>query len=445
MKRKALLGFLLIFFFVSESFGSDIESKIKNLEEVLKTQQKMIEEQQKVINGLKDELKTLKTQESSKTEKITEKEKPAGVSGLFGGSALTNPNISVVVNTFGYTSNIKGNELETRGMPGYSRLGIEKRKGFNLESAELFAFAPVDPYFNLYVTVPITEEGAELEEAYFVTTSLPHGLQLKGGKFKSGFGRLNAQHPHQWDFADIALPYRAFLGDEGIIEKGVQLTYLPPLPFYTLFGIEALQGDNEVLFGSDAKSGPQAYSAFIKASLDLEDNSTLLFGPSVITGKTKTDSIAENTEFRGDSTLYGFELTYKWKPSKTRGLILQSEYFLRHQKGNLEDTALSTIEPLKRNQDGMYVQGIYQLNRWRLGARYDILDLFKDDYRLNGVSQDFGKKPWRATGSLEFNPTEFSRIRLQYNHDRSRRDGKTNHEWLLQFVLGIGAHAAHPF
>jgi hypothetical protein len=85
------------------------------------------------------------------------------------------------------------------------------------------------------------------------------------------------------------------------------------------------------------------------------------------------------------------------------------------------------------------------MNRWRLGARYDVLGLFKDDYILSGTDQDFGKNPWRVSGMLEFNPTEFSRIRLQYNHDRSARDGKTNQEWFLQFIMGIGAHGAHPF
>ena len=45
----------------------------------------------------------------------------------------------------------------------------------------------------------------------------------------------------------------------------------------------------------------------------------------------------------------------------------------------------------------------------------------------------------------EYNPTEFTRIRLQYNHDESARNGQSNDEVFLQFIFGIGAHAAHPF
>jgi len=445
----SLLFIILSLCLIRPSYGSDIESRLKVLEDTLKVQQKTIKEQQEVINELKYELN-----ESRKEVAVQPEEKPVGeatsqkASGLFGSSVLMNPNISLILNTFAYTSNLKEEELEMRKIPGYTTESIENRNGLNLEAAELFLFAPVDPYFNLYATIPVTEDGAELEEAYFVTTSLPSGLQIKGGKFKSSFGRINSQHPHAWDFADIPLPYRAFAGGEGIIEKGAQLTYLPPLSFYTLLGAEVLQGDNDVLFGPDAKSGPHAFTAFAKASFDPSDNSTILFGPSVITGKTRTDSISDNTEFSGDSTLYGMDLTYKWKPSKQQSFALQSEYLYRTQKGDLntlEDDVVASVEKLRRIQDGLYVQGTYQLDRWRLGARYDVLDLFKDDYILSGSNEDFGDTPWRVSGMLEFNPTEFSRIRFQYNHDKSARDEVTNHEWWLQFVMGIGAHSAHPF
>ncbi len=444
----SFLFIILIFSLSMPSYGADIESRLEALEGTIKEQGKTIEEQQQVINGLQEEVRA---REERKEETAKAEEKPEEVpkaqkpTGLFGASALANPNISLVLNTFAYTSNLGREELAIRNIPGYTKAGIENRKGFNLDSAELFLFSPVDPYFNLYATIPVTEDGAEVEEAYFLTTSLPYGLQLRSGKFKSSFGRINSQHPHAWDFVDIPLAYKVFSGPEGITEKGAQFTYLPPLPFYALLGAEVLQGENDILFGTDAEAGPHAYTFFAKASFDLTDNSTILFGPSVMTGTTKTNSLADDTEFRGTSTLYGLEFTYKWKPSKTKGLTVQSEYLYRKQDGDLEDAIAATIEPLRRSQDGLYLQSIYQFGRWRLGARYDGLDLFNKDFTLAGVSPDFGNKPWRASGMIDFSPTEFSLIRLQYNHDESGRDGKTNHEWFLQFVMGIGAHGAHPF
>ena len=266
MRITALLCLLFLLIPFSKSWGDDMEQRIQALENASNIQTETIEEQQKAIEELKK-------------GSDTEKQKSAGVTGLFGSASLANPNISLIVDTFFYSSNHNDGELEARSIPGFTNAGIEKRNGFNLESAELFIYAPVDPYFNLYATIPVTEDGAEVEEAYFITTALPKGAQVKGGKFKSGFGRINSQHPHAWDFADAPLAYRGFTGEEGIIEKGVQLTYLPELPFYTQLGAEALQGDNNLLFGQDAKSGAHTFSAFAKASFDMGDYSTILFGP----------------------------------------------------------------------------------------------------------------------------------------------------------------------
>jgi hypothetical protein len=462
--------FLSVFSLTIPAFGEDLESRLQALEKTIQQQGKMIEEQQRTIESLKEkaargtvgvlgeEVTTHAAVEpSAPVRDYRRDDRTRGVSmqstspvipyqTLQGQPSLMNPSISLILDTLYYSSDRSQAELESRSIPGFVGIPDEGfRKGFNLRSAELSFFAPVDPYFSLYATIPFEEEGVELEEAYFVTTSLPYALQLKGGKFKSGFGRINSQHPHAWDFVDIPLVYRGFLGGEGLIEKGAQITLLPDLPFYMLIGGEVLQGDNEVLFGPDAHPGPHAFAAFVKASLDLSDNSTILFGPSVVTGKTKTDSIAEDTEFSGTSTLYNLEFTYKWRPSNKQGFILQSEYFYRRQTGDLEDLALEAEDSLKRTQDGLYVQGVYQLDRWRLGGRYDALDLFKDKYRLSGSQQGFGRKPWRASGMLEYNPSEFSRIRLQYNHDRSDRSGRANNEVMLQVILGIGAHGAHTF
>ncbi len=420
------------------------------MEETLRKQQETINEQRKMIEELKGELATVKKQETAPAVAdippgTAGEPKMSGISGLFGGAWMTNPYISFVLNTNFYSSSINERELSNRGIPGYSNLGFEQKKGFNISEGELFLFAPVDPYFNLYANIPFTESGSSLEEAYFITTSLPEGLQVKGGKFKSNFSRFNAQHPHAWDFADAPLSYRAFLGNEGLIEKGVQLTYLPALPFYTLLGVEVLQGENEVMFNQNATGGPHAFTGYLKQSVDLGDYSTLLFGPYAVGGQTRTTTVANGTFLMGNTQLYGFETVFKWKPSKYRSLIVQGEYMIRNQDGTLYDASPNTASSLKRSQDGAYIQALYQIDRWRFGARYDRLGLFRTDYTLAGVEQSFGQDPWRATAAVELNLSEFSRLRLQYNYDRSGGDGRTNNEVFLQLILGIGAHAAHSF
>jgi hypothetical protein len=449
---KPVLCIICIFIFCS--FGTavhadDTAERLKKLEDTVQEQSKTIEEQQRSIDALTRNAEQQENQDGTKQAKGASSPK---ASGLFGGSAFTNPNISLILDTFAYASNLGNDELANRGIPGFTTQGLDQRKGFNLDSAELFLFSPVDPYFNLYANLPVTEDGIELEEAYVVTTALPEGWQIKGGKFKSNFSRLNAQHPHAWDFWDIALPYRAFLGSEGLGgEKGVQLTYLPAWSIYTQIGVEVLQGENDLLFGQDAQEGPHAYSFFVKSSFDTSDNSTIYFGPSVLFGKTRNTHIVpsidptQTAEFMGKSVLYGLEMVWKWKPTSQEGLTLQSEYLFLSQTGDVTDPAIPSVDALQRRQDGFYVQGIYRKNRWRVGVRYDVLDLFSDTFTRGGVEQNFGGTPHRTTGSVEFNPSEFTRIRLQLAHDLSDPSGRTNNEAILQFNFGIGAHAAHAF
>jgi uncharacterized coiled-coil protein SlyX len=437
--------FMLVFgLFTATAFAEDQDERLNTLEETVKKQQQTIDSQQKTVDALKEEIEQQKSQGSPQAPAASTSAPKA--SGLFGGSAFTNPNLSLVLDTFYYSSNLSNDELAKQGIPGFTTNGLEWRNGFNLDSAELFLFSPVDPYSNMYVNLPVTPDGIEIEEAYIVTTDLPEGLQAKIGKFKSNFSRIDAQHPHAWDFFDIALPYRAFLGDEGLGgEKGVQLTYLPALPIYTQFGVEVLQGENELLFGPDAQQGPHAFSFFVKSSIDTSDYSTLYFGPSVLFGKTRNTNIRADTEVAGKSALYGMEVVWKWKPTSREALTIQSEYLLLTQSGTATDTTTGIVDPLRRKQDGFYIQAIYRKNRWGVGARYDVLDVLSDRFELAGVQQNFNGRPHRETASLEYNPSEFTRVRLQLAHDQSDPSGRTNNEAILQLNLGIGAHPAHSF
>ncbi len=434
---------LALVFLAETTFAENPDDRLNRLEDAVKKQEVTIEQQQETINNLKADLDQQKRQESSQSPAL----QAPKASGLFGGSVFTNPNLSVVLDTFYYSSNLTNEELSNRSIPGFTTQGLDQRKGFNVDSAELFFFSPVDPYFDLYANIPVSESGINIEEAYVVTTDFPEGWQVKGGKFKSNFSRLDAQHPHAWDFFDIALPYRAFLGDEGLGgEKGMQLTYLPAFPIYTLLGAEVLQGENALLFGPDAEEGPHAFAFFVKSSFDTSDNSTLYFGPSVLLGKTKNQNIIQGAEVAGNSALYEMEAVWKWKPGNRESLTVQSEYLLLEQSGSATDLITTAVDSLKRNQDGLYIQGIYRKNRWGIGARYDMLDIFSDTFQVAGTQQNFGRKPRRETASLEYNPSEFTRVRLQLSHDKSDTlTGRTNDEAILQFNFTVGAHPAHTF
>ena len=133
--------------------ADDLGARLDQLAAEVAHQAEIIQAQQKTIESLKEEVARQKPQpkEASAPE--------AKVSGFFGASALTNPNISLVLDTFAYASNLNNDALEGRGIPGFTTSGLEQRKGFNLREAELFLFSPVDPYFNLYVNLPVSDDG----------------------------------------------------------------------------------------------------------------------------------------------------------------------------------------------------------------------------------------------------------------------------------------------
>lgn len=65
-----------------------------------------------------------------------------GASGFFGASYMNNPNLSLILDTRVYSSSLSNSELEAKGIPGYTTQGLDMKKGFNLDSAELFFFSP---------------------------------------------------------------------------------------------------------------------------------------------------------------------------------------------------------------------------------------------------------------------------------------------------------------
>ena len=44
---------------------------------------------------------------------------------------------------------------------------------------------------------------------------------------------------------------------------------------------------------------------------------------------------------------------------------------------------------------------------------------------------------------LDWSPSEFSRLRLQYTNDQVLP--RSEDQWYLQYIMSIGAHGAHQF
>jgi hypothetical protein len=293
----------------------------------------------------------------------------------------------------------------------------------------------------------------ELEEAYLTSTSLPAGLQLKAGQFLSEFGRLNPSHPHGWDFVDQPLVNARMFGPDGLRSVGARLSWLIPSDFYSEAMISVQNGHGETLssfgslpgetlFGREVQArGVSSFSDLLivpryTASFDLSDTQTLLVGASAALGPNGTGS-------QGHTRIYGLDGFWKWKPTNAfRGfpfLKLQGELMRR----NVEvDTSADGLLPRASFADwGGYLQASWG---------------FKPGYvaglRLDHVGGDQAPSPepdlaerWRISPAFTWFPTEYSKLRLQYNYDRANDFRGDQQSLWLQVEFLLGAHAAHKF
>ena len=361
-------------------------------------------------------------------------------------------------------------------------------EGFTLREIELTMTGTVDPYFDAMATIAFSADHVEVEEAFITTRSLPVGLQVKAGQFLSDVGYINSQHEHDWLFVDQPWMREHFFSDEGLNEKGVQLSWLPPTPTYVRLGAEVLEGktdgianyvgdgDHEIVTilpdngvpernrwrahkGFDEKDGPRLFTGFAKIGPDIGYNHALQLGTfggySRLMQIEEAHSSGRLETWDGDGWFAGLDAVYKYDGQGVMGhrnVIVQGEYIYRQldldyrsqQFENFSSLVTTNANGQRWKQDGLYVQGVYGFApRWNIGARTDVLGLNNDGFAGRGTAESFDTS-YRYSGQISYAPTEFSRLRAQVNYEDVGHDEDA---WMfvLQYNMSLGVHGAHTF
>lgn len=416
---------------------------------------------------------------------------PAPARAQVGAGNAFNPQISLILDGVYFRDNKKGASPEMydhldgiNHAHGPAHDGLER--GFNLRETELLFSATVSPHFDAAAMLTVSEHGdVRLEEAYFDTRSLPYGLKVRGGKFLSGIGYLNGQHPHQWDFVDQNLPYRTLLGEHGLADTGLRLSWLPPTGnWYTLLGVELLQGkeqtfatsglptptgrkDGAPLAGTAAgslaaqKAGPRLTTVFAKFGPDLGANHALQFGGWIakasqhqeVHDHTDEDPASQVAALEGKAKAWGLDAVYKYDAGRYGGqgsFKLVGEYLRLNKDLRIAFHENGALVGQTRNyaQDGLVVQGTYGfLPHWRVGLRYDASGLSKNEVKgPDGVREKWNKSD-RWTLALTRAIDHFSLFRVQWSRGNLSVDGakEKTHQLFLQYQHSLGAHGAHGF
>ena len=340
-----------------------------------------------------------------------------------------------------------------------------QQRGFNARNAEIAIDGAVDPYFEGFANIVLkldnnNETEIELEEAFLQTSSLPFGLQVKAGQFFDPFGRINPTHPHTWEFADSPLVNGRLLGPDGLRGVGAQISWTLPTPWYSqlLFAVQNGRGGTAYSFRDPGNDGlffgrwtidrdasalhDMLYVPRFETSFNPSDTQTVLLGASGAFGMNDTGSDTH-------TQIYGADFLYKWKSSRAEGgfpfVKWQTEaLYRRFEAGRGFEDSFPVAETF--HDWGFYSQVLWGFKKgWVAGLRGDYLHMEESAFTDDETRQSRS----RVSADLTWYPTEFSKIRLQYNHDFLEENAflasRDADSIFLQFEFILGAHGAHKF
>jgi hypothetical protein len=463
---KRVCLYVLAFLFsplisLNHGLGGEAEDVRKEIQELRQQMQQM----QQKLDELEEKNRQLEQQAKEREEerKIEEEigeitEAPLLREGfLQRGLQTLNPDLSII----GIFSGAWFNEDD----PTVFAEADPQNTGVNLQEIEISFQGVVDPYFRFDTFISLQKEGIEVEEAYATTLfSLPLASQFRGGIMRAKFGRINQIHREFQNFVTLPIVAAELLG-EHLNPPQIELNIAPAfIPWY--MELTAAGGSADVETASFAQDGNDLgellYNFHIANFFEITENLSVNVGGSYATGVNATGS-DERTN------LFGLDLFAKYRPLRNnpyQELMFQTEWMWRNAQTPNEEI----------NDYGFYAQLVYRfLQRWNTGFRFGLTDTntpipFEPGDGGNGdleellkpegifgvaVREEEGEevgeqklglfgRTFRISPMLTFNPSEFSRIRLQY--DYTNFDFKGNeHAVYLQFQYSLGPHGAHPF
>ena len=193
--------------------------------------------------------------------------------------------------------------------------------------------------------------------------------------------------------------------------------------------------------------GDFAYLARWENSFNFTDEITGVIGFSGMYGPNSTGR-------DGSTWLYGIDMKFRWVPNDSfrqypfltwQTEIIRRDYHMARITQETEDGDLASLPGRTLNDWGMYTQLLYGFYvNWSVGLRYEYAGGSGDS--VGGRRNDpFRDDRHRVSPLLTYRPTEFSRIRLQYNFDTATHLSNDAHTIWMGYEWLFGAHPAHGF
>jgi hypothetical protein len=302
-----------------------------------------------------------------------------------------------------------------------------------MRAAEFSLFSPIDHNFDGVLTAVAHDENGELKfelhELSLSTSKLIERSRIKAGMFFLGVGRLNRFHQHDWGFTRAPKVHETFFGEEGVIDTGIEYTWLLPTSFFL-----------EATFGvTSGHSYGHSHSAGTKPKMPTHYSRLSTF---MSHGRANGTEIGLNYVGRKDNfgermQIIGFDHVTKFREGRKVKWLLQSEGWYRNKK----ITGLSNTEEF-----GFYVFTDHAIaEQVNLGIRGDF---FKNLDQRNIANIKENNISYGTTAQLTYRSSEFLLFRPSLSYNMERVEGKTidkDVRFEMQAVYILGAHPAHEF
>lgn len=282
----------------------------------------------------------------------------------------------------------------------------------------------------------------EWEEAFGKITNIPGGLELKGGQYLSRFGGLNDKHLHAWDFVDSEMALSRFLGEDGLLLQGGELSWTLPFGMDPVWVSVASVGfgnarahehehghEHEEDFphdGEEAALQDDIWTARLMARYRHDDFHTLTAGISAAGG---------TNGFGRDTDVIGIDAEWLWREN---GLEPGGRAFRWRNEFLWRDADAFTYH----EDEGETFRGSYQEWGFYSHVIYSWSGRLDTGLRLGWVEgvDDFGQdERFRISPAVTwwFDNARRAGLRAQYNYDAIASSDDAHSLWLqLNIALG---------
>ena len=298
----------------------------------------------------------------------------------------------------------------------------------DIQALEFSLFSNLSTYTQFYSTYNLSEDRGkfygELEEAYLKLHRLPYGFEAKAGRFLHDLGLQGNLHVHDWDFTNSDLTTTLFLGEEGLLTDGAELSWYYIYENYGVVGITLAHGDViEPGEGAEFTNGVTSIRSTVHHYVS--DFNQHFFGLSAAQG---------NNGFGRKSQIIGFDYTYSWSDSKNEiwNASVDTSFQIMHRKAQWQDEAARGDD----SQLALMASSIYHFaENWKASGRVEWVE------GINGSTFEVDERTRLSaalTRSLTILEDQDANLRLQYNYDKIGGDNDDAHGLWLQFSFSFG-------